>query len=47
MLVDLSGGDGYGYVGAGGIKVCHELAVKDEETGRVWGVIFGWIVVFS
>ena len=40
MLVKWGRGDGYGYVGARGIEVGHELAVKDKETGRVWGVVF-------
>ena len=45
MLIHRGGGDGD--VGASGIEAGHVLAVKDEEAGGGWVVVFGGIIVFA
>lgn len=47
MLVNRSAGDGDGYGWDVVIEAGDELAVKDEKTGRVWGVVFRRIIIFS
>lgn len=47
MLVNRCRCDGDGYVWCAMIETTDELAIKDKKTGRVWGVEFRGIIIFT